>query len=79
LQREGIVIVVKKTKQGVGAKTLTDQLSVHIQRYAGYPLCKIILCFIYDPEGRIGNPNGFEAVLVHQQYGKTIEVVISPK
>ncbi|MGH7232456.1 MAG: hypothetical protein ACREJU_14020, partial [Nitrospiraceae bacterium] len=79
LKQEGIVIVVKKTKQGVGAKTLTDQLGVDIQRYLNHPLCQTLLCFIYDPEGRIGNPAAFEAALVRHKHGWKVEVVISPQ
>ena len=79
LKQDGIVIVAKKTKQGVGAKTLTEQLGVDIQRYMSHPLCKTLVCFIYDPEGRIGNPDALEASLVRQRSGHRIEVIISPR
>jgi hypothetical protein len=79
LPQEGIVIVVKKTRQGVGAKTLTEQLSVDMQRYLSHSLCKTLVCFIYDPEGRIGNPTALEAAFIHHQHDRKVEVVIAPK
>jgi hypothetical protein len=79
LKQDGIVIVAKKTKQGVGAKTLTEQLGVDIQRYMNHSLCKTLVCFIYDPEGRIGNPDALEATLVRQRSARRIEVIISPR
>ncbi|MBI4400622.1 MAG: hypothetical protein HY581_03185 [Nitrospirae bacterium] len=79
LKREGIVIVVKKTRQGLGAREIADQLSHDSQRYAAHPDCKILLHFIYDPEGRIGNPRRLEADLTQVSDGRHIEVLISPK
>jgi DpnII restriction endonuclease len=79
VKQDGIVVVVKKTRQGISGKTLADQLGVDIARYLGHPSCKTLMCFIYDPEGRIGNPGALEAALTGQQNGRRIEVLISPK
>ena len=79
LKPEGIVIVVKKTKQGIGAKTLIDQLGVDIQRYLAHPLCETLICFVYDPEGRIGNPAALQAGLLRHTNGRRVEIIVSPQ
>jgi hypothetical protein len=58
LKKEQIVVEVKKTSNHVGAKQVGEQLLVDIARYATHPDCKTLICFIYDPEGRIANPAG---------------------
>lgn len=79
LKDEGIVVMAKKTRQGLGAKGLTQQISADFERYASHPSCKTLFCFIYDPEGRIGNPKGLEGDLTLNYNGRRVEVLISPK
>ena len=63
LKRERIVVEVKRTREGLGAKEVGEQLMIDIARYRAHPDCKLLLCFVYDPEGRIGNPRGLESDL----------------
>ena len=79
LKRELIVIVVKKTRQGLGAKEIADQLAIDFQRYSIHPNCRTLLCFVYDPEGRAANPRRLEADLTRESGGRTVEVLIAPK
>lgn len=60
LKAEKIVVEVKKTRARLGAREVADQLAVDILRYRSHPDCKILVCFIYDPEERIVNPRGLE-------------------
>jgi len=60
LKNEKIVIEVKKTRNGLGAKELGGQLIEDIERYQTHPDCKTLVCFVYDPEGLIANPKGIE-------------------
>ena len=60
LKKEQIVIEVKKTRQSLKDKDIGEQLIVDIGKYAAHPECKILVCFVYDPEGRVGNPRGLE-------------------
>jgi hypothetical protein len=78
LRPEGIVIDVKKTRQGLGAKELADQATVDFQQFPGLD-CRTVFCFVYDPEGRIPNPRRLESDLTGQLQGRTTEVVVSPK
>ena len=79
LKEEGVVIIAKKTKQGIGAKALTHQVSVDFERYGTNPDCRLMFCFIYDPEGRIGHPKGLEGDLTLNYNGRRVEALISPK
>ena len=60
LPQEKIVIELKKTRNGLGTKEVGNQLLIDIARYQSHPDCKNLICFIYDPEGKIGNPKGLE-------------------
>ncbi|WP_184137542.1 hypothetical protein [Deinococcus humi] len=31
-----------------------------MERYRSHPKCDQLVCFVYDPEGRIANPRGLE-------------------
>ena len=69
LKNEKIVIEVKKTRRGLDDKELGDQLIIDVDRYKVHPDCERLVCFVYDPEGRIGNPNGIMADLNKQHEG----------
>lgn len=58
LKNEKIVIEVKKTRSSMKDKDLGEQLIVDIEKYKKHPDCNKLVCFIYDPEGRIANPAG---------------------
>ncbi|WP_447979559.1 PD-(D/E)XK nuclease domain-containing protein [Candidatus Nitrospira bockiana] len=79
LKDDGIVVLAKKTRPGLSAKALTQQVSVDFERYKDHPDCKTLFCFIYDPEGRIGNPKVLEAELTLSFNDRHLEVLISPK
>jgi hypothetical protein len=78
LKREEAVIEVKKTRKGLEARQVGEQLIVDIARYAAHPGCKHLVCFIYDPEGRIGNPRGLETDLTRTDGAPTVRVFIRP-
>lgn len=52
------VVEIKKTRKGIKDKEIGEQLLIDIARYKAHPGCKGLVCFIYDPEGRISNPKG---------------------
>ncbi len=58
LKEEKIVIEVKKTRDSMKDKDLGEQLIIDIAKYKSHPDCKKLLCFVYDPDGRIVNPEG---------------------
>jgi hypothetical protein len=58
LKNEKIVIEVKKTRNSMKDKDLSEQLIIDIEKYKIHPDCNQLICFVYDPEGRIVNPIG---------------------
>lgn len=79
LKAEEIVIEVKKTRASMKAKDLGEQLIIDRARYEAHPDCKTLVCFVYDPEGRIGNPVGIERDLEKHGGSLRVRVVIAPK
>lgn len=78
LKEEQIVIEVKKTRKGLGDKELGKQLIEDKEKYKVHPDCKKLICFTYDPEGRIVNPKGLENDLNKQEAEFEIQIIIKP-
>lgn len=79
LKDESIVIEVKKTRRGLGAKEIGDELIIDIERYQEHPSCKKLFCFVYDPEERILNPQGVENDVSREEEDLSVKVFIVPK
>lgn len=79
LKRENIIVEIKKTRTSLAAKEVGDQLLIDIARYKAHPACNTLVCFIYDPEGRIGNPAELEDDLRGLHDRIDVHVVIAPK
>ena len=78
LKEEGIVVEVKKTNPKLKNKELGEQLSIDIVKYSVHPDCKTLICFIYDPDEHIRNPNGLIRDLSRTTKDYEVLVVISP-
>lgn len=72
-------VVVKQTRPGLSTKDLAEQVKVDAAHYSARPNGKTLLCFIYDPDGRIGNPRGLEADLTTVGDTYAVEVIVAPK
>jgi hypothetical protein len=79
LKREGVMLTVRRTKARVSLKAITDQIAQDVECLTGRPFCRMFFCFVYDPEGRLGNPRALEAEWTREQSGRRIEVLVSPK
>ncbi|MFI2792093.1 DUF2321 domain-containing protein [Haloferula sp. A504] len=79
LKATGIVIEVKMTRKGLGAKELGTQLIEDIGRYQSHPDCEHLICFVYDPDGRVANPRGIERDLSRSEGGLKVTVWIVPQ
>jgi hypothetical protein len=75
----GIVIEVKRSRDSLSTSELGKQLIVDIARYAEHPNCKILVCFVYDPEGRVSNPRGLENDLENMKSELTLRMRIRPQ
>lgn len=78
LKNEKVVIETKKTRKGLDAKKLSDELIIDIARYKKHPDCDTLICFVYDPEERIKNPRGIESDLTHETDEINVIVLIKP-
>jgi hypothetical protein len=78
LKEEKIVIEVKKTRKGLDDKELGKQLIEDKEKYKAHPDCKKLICFTYDPEGRIINPKGIQNDLNKQEPEFEVEIIIKP-
>jgi hypothetical protein len=74
-----LAVIVKKTRPGLNAKDLGDQLRIDAERYRSCDRCTTLFCFMYDPEGRIGNPRGLETSLTSVNESFMIDVLVAPK
>ncbi|MYN08052.1 hypothetical protein GTP77_11985 [Massilia sp. FT127W] len=72
-------IEVKKTRDTLRTKELSDQLIIDITRYRAHPGCSRLICFVYDPDGLIQNPAGIESDLNSDSDGFEVLVVIQPQ
>lgn len=80
LKNEQIIVEIKKTRQGLADRQIGEQLIIDIERYQAHPDCNTLICFVYDPEGRIGNPRGVESDLMRpDRTGLSVVVYIRPK
>jgi len=80
LKNEKTVIEVKKTRKGLADKQVGEQLIIDIECYKEHPDCENLVCFVYDPEGRIGNPVGIESDLSKQsKENLDVQVYIYPQ
>lgn len=79
LKKEKIVIELKKTRTSLKSKEVGEQLIIDIAHYQAHPDCNVLVCFVYDPEGKIANPTGVENDLEHCTTTIDVKVIISPK
>ncbi|UIN02288.1 malate dehydrogenase [Yersinia ruckeri] len=79
LKKEKLVIELKKTRRGLGAKELGNELTIDIARYRSHQDCETLVCFVYDPDGRVNNPVGVESDLENIPSNIRIKVIIVPK
>lgn len=79
LKNERVVIEVKKTRNTLSDKELGNQLIIDKEKYKQHPDCSQLLCFVYDPEGRIANPRGLENDLNSEEGDSfKVKVIIRP-
>jgi len=78
LKQEKIVIEVKKTRDSMTSKSLGEELIIDKEKYAEHPDCEKLHCFVYDPEGLLGNPIGIKNDLEKDE-GGFIKVFIRPE
>ncbi|QPD03691.1 MAG: hypothetical protein Nkreftii_001465 [Candidatus Nitrospira kreftii] len=79
VNRDQIAIVAKKTRSGLTAKELADQVTADSAYYRAQGRGSTLFCFMYDPEGRIGSPKRLETTLTSVSEHCRVEVLVAPK
>ncbi len=79
LDNKRIAVIVKKTRAGLTAREIVDQLRTDAAYSSTRDGCTTLFCFVYDPEGRIGNPRSLELDSAASGTGCAIEVFVAPK
>ena len=77
LKEEKVVIEVKKTRKTMKDKDLGEQLIIDIAKYKSHPDCKKLICFVYDPEGRIVKTEGIVKDLENENKN-FVKIYINP-
>jgi hypothetical protein len=80
LNEHDVAIEVKKTRNNLKDKEIGEELLIDIARYQqSYSKIKLLICFVYDPEGLIINPIGLENDLNITPSNIPIKTIICPK
>jgi hypothetical protein len=58
---------------------LGDQLAIDIIRYSAHEDCKTLICFVYDPEERLLNPQSLVDDLSRTVEGLVARVVVTQR
>ena len=72
------VIKVKKTRPKMTMKSLGEELIIDIEKYKAHPDCKQLYCFVYDPDGFLGNPKAIKNDLEKSHEG-FVKIFIRPE
>lgn len=78
LKEHSLVVEVKRTRRGLGIKDIGDQLIIDIARYRQMGECRRLICFVYDPEGLIGNPASLATDLSGDHGDLNVQVIVAP-
>jgi REase_DpnII-MboI/Family of unknown function (DUF5763) len=79
LKNEKTVIETKVASNKLKDKTIGEQLIVDIKRYQTHPDCQRLICFVYDPDGNIKNPEGLEKDLSGKHGNLEVKVIVAPR
>ena len=79
LKPERTVIEVKCTRPRLSDRQIGTQLIEDIARYKVHPDCRTLVCFVYDPDGRITNPAALEHDLSRKEGQLEVEVLVFPR
>ena len=79
LKNESVLFETKMVRDGLTDRKLGEELIIDIAHYKQRPDCKALVCFVYDPEHRLKNPQGLENDLSKQHDHLDVRVLTRPK
>jgi REase_DpnII-MboI len=79
LPRERTIIEAKMTRSGLGQKDVANQLIIDVARYSKMTQVDVLVCLVYDPDGRCTNPSALEDDLAKSEGRLRVSVVVCPR
>ena len=79
LKREQTVIETKMTRDRLDQRKVVEELVIDKAHYRQHPDCRTLVCFVYDPEDRLDNPDALVGDLSDDVEGLLTRVVVSPR
>jgi REase_DpnII-MboI len=76
LKQEKIMIEVKMTRAGLRDRDVSNQLIIDIERYRAHPDGHTLVCFVYDPNQYLKNPQSLENDLSRKHDHLTVKVIV---
>ncbi|QSJ17720.1 hypothetical protein JYQ62_02240 [Nostoc sp. UHCC 0702] len=79
LKAEKIAVEVKYTSKTLKDEKIGEELLIDIAKYKNHPNCEYLLCFIYDPDRHLKNPEGLISDLSNYSSDQLkVRVVVNP-
>ena len=75
---EKIVVETKMTRSTLKNRKLSSELIEDKEHYKRHPDCEMLYCLVYDPDGYIDNPRGFENDTNEKNENFACKVIIVP-
>jgi len=79
LPQERLVVEAKMTRSSLGQREVTDQLIIDAARYAQMERVDTLVCLVYDPEKRCGNPRAIETDVEKSGSRLVVRAVVCPQ
>jgi DpnII restriction endonuclease len=79
LKNESVLFETKMTREGLTDRKLGEELIIDISHYKQRLDCKALVCFAYDPEHHLKNPQALENDLSKLHGHLDVRVLIRPK
>jgi DpnII restriction endonuclease len=79
LKRERMVVETKMTRDRLDQAKVVDELVIDKAHYRQHPDCKTLVCFVYDPDHRLANPDALESDVSGDENGLTTRVIVAPQ
>jgi hypothetical protein len=78
LKHEQVVVETKMTRPGLSQRQVAKELATDKEFYRAHPDCRTLICFVYDPGHRLGNPTALESDLSDLNGPLPTVVVVAP-
>ena len=79
LKRERMVVETKITRERLNQPKVVEELVIDMAHYRQHGDCETLVCFVYDPQHRLSNPDALEADISDDGAEFMTRVVVAPR